>query len=350
MAAVRRTRWRALSHASFSHDGAGHEGHAHQRDDQGDPDHELRNVGGQESAGGVEERWQQRLRRAPLHDDQQPDQQESERDCEVRDDGLAREDASLGERHAENDERRSQNQRPEVVHLRRGIGAVRQNKEKRYQDEALGHVQPEYPPPAQQFDDGPAVEGPQNGARLGRGGHESERYAPVPRRHGAHCHRKAYRDGGPAPQRLQHPGRHYPFKVRRQGHQRRADGEHDQRSLEHLDAPVDVRKPARQRHRHGVGDEVRGYDPRRPVEVGQGNLQLHHDAGQGGDHDGLVQRGREHPKAENPQDYRLGGTEGSETGPGGVHDPDAAPGSWMSTGWLTSFKTTRRVVSGPSSL
>ena len=117
----------------------------------------------------------------------------------------------------------------------------------------------------------------------------------------------------------------------------------------HPDAAVDVGQTPCQWHRYGVADQVPGYDPGRPVQVGKRDLQVHHHRGQGGDHHGLVQGSREYPQADDPQHHSLGRSQGLEAGPGSAHDPEAVSGSSMSTGELMSLMTTSRVVSGASS-
>ena len=76
--------------------------------------------------------------------------------------------------------------------------------------------------------------------------------------------------------------------------------EQDQRRLEHLDAAVDVGQAPSQWHGHGIADQIRGYDPGRPVQVRKGDFQVHHYAGQRGDYHGLVQGSGEYPQAEYP--------------------------------------------------
>ncbi len=87
--------------------------------------------------------------------------------------------------------------------------------------------------------------------------------------------------------------------IHRQRHERRSDREHDQGRLERLDAAVDIGEAPAQRHGHGVGHQIPGYDPRRPVQVREGDLQVQHYAGQRGDYHGLIQGGREYSQAKN---------------------------------------------------
>ena len=88
----------------------------------------------------------------------QEDQPDPEGYQDIREEGLSGKDGSLGQADTEDGEGCSEHERPEVVHLGRRVGTVRQDGQKRYQEEALGNVQPEYPTPAQQLDDGSSVE------------------------------------------------------------------------------------------------------------------------------------------------------------------------------------------------
>ena len=76
------------------------------------------------------------------------------------------------------------------------------------------------------------------------------------------------------------------------------DQEDDDGDLEDLLAPVEVRDLAVQGRGQRGGEQVRRHHPRQVIEP----VQVAHDGGEGGGHDGLVQGGQEHPQHEAAQD------------------------------------------------
>ena len=80
--------------------------------------------------------------------------------------------------------------------------------------------------------------------------------------------------------------------------------------LVHAGVAVRVTQPPDEGHGHGVTQQVGGDNPRNAVQLGDGDFQVQHYAGQRGDHHRLIQRGDEGPQ---PGD--------GEDGPGGAHSP-----------------------------
>ncbi len=84
-----------------------------------------------------------------------------------------------------------------------------------------------------------------------------------------------------------------------QARQDRAHQEDDDRQLEEVLAAVEVAELPPQWGRDGRGQEVGGDHPRQVVEP----VQVTGDGGQGRRHDGLVERGQEHPQHQRHQDH-----------------------------------------------
>ena len=165
-------------------------------------------------------------------------------------------------------------------------------------DDADGDVDVEDPAPGQVVDEHPAQQRADDAGQAEHGAEQADVLAPLARRHDVaddglradHQPARAQALDGPERDQLDH-------RVRQPGQDRPGQEDHDRGLEEHLPAVL-VAQLAPQRRRHRRGQQVGGDHP---GDVGPA-LQVAHDRRQRGRHDGLVQRGQQHPEHQRTDD------------------------------------------------
>ena len=151
----------------------------------------------------------------------------------------------MGKGQRQQQQSRQQQGSAQVVHAGLAVATVGQPHDSGEHHRGLRHVEPEYPPPARQFYDGPTVGRPQHGAGLGRSAHDAQGQCPALRgnQRDGQCHADGNRST--AADGLDDPRPDHPLEVGRDGHQAGADAEHYQRRLVDAGVAVDVAPAAR---------------------------------------------------------------------------------------------------------
>ena len=160
-------------------------------------------------------------------------------------------------------------------------------------------VEPEDPPPVGKLDYRTTVGRSQHGAGLRCACHDAQRQAPLLPRKGATSDRQPDGHGCAAAHGLYHPGYHHPFQALGNRYQAGTDNENHQCDLIDLGIAVHIGKAANHRHRSGVAQQIGSNDPGSLVELGEGNLQVQHQAWESSHHHRLIQGGNERAQSHN---------------------------------------------------
>ena len=237
--------------------------------------------------------------RTPAH--RESGNSEDERDRRLKGEEIA---AGKGQRQEEQGD--YQEGPADIVDVGAGCRPVGQAHQRDEHNGALGHVQPEDPAPTGQLHNGAAVGRTQHGAGLRRSAHHTQGECALFRGHQRSRQGHAQGNCGPAANGLDDTGSNHELETLGDGDEAGADAEDYQRCLVNPGIAVDIAETADYRHGHGVAQQVGRDDPGDAVQLGDGDLQVQHHAGQGCYDNRLVEGGNESTQAGYGQDCPSG--------------------------------------------